>query len=110
MPLGSKTMTNKKEIDNYMKQFEEGSVDITVNPDGSTIRQPIEDKVDTAVNMDRRQLPDFLNTNIGYKVHVQYEHGGVGVKLIPPMTENQMFEHMREEYPEATVYRVEYLR
>jgi len=93
-----------------MKQFEEGSVDITINPDGSTIRQPIEDKVDTAINLDRKQLPDFLNTNIGYKVYVQYEHGGLGVKLIPPMTENQMFEHMREEYPEATIYRVEYLR
>ena len=75
-----------------------------------TRRQTQADLVDTTLNMDRRQLPDFLNTNIGYKVFVQYEHGGLGVKLIPPMTENQMFEHMREEYPEATIYRVEYLR
>mgnify|MGYP003126394924 CR=1 FL=1 len=111
MPLRIKTMTSRKEkLENYMNQFKEGSVDITINPDGSTIRQPIEDKVDTAINLDRKQLPDFLNTNIGYKVHVKYDHGGVGVKLIPPMTENQMFEYMRENYPEAFIYRVEYLR
>ena len=73
-------------------------------------RQTQEDIVDTAINMDRGHLPDFLNTNIGYKVHVKYEHGGTGCKILPPMTENQMFEYMRENYPEAFVYRVEYLR
>jgi hypothetical protein len=75
-----------------------------------TRRQTQADTVDTALNMDRNQLPDFLNVNCGYKVHVKYEHGGVGCKIVPPMTENQMFQHMRDEYPEAFVYRVEYLR
>jgi len=75
-----------------------------------TRRQTQADTVDTALSMDRKQLPDFLNVNCAYKVYVKYEDGGTGCKTIPPMTENQMFQHMRDEYPEAFVYRVEYLR
>ena len=33
-------MSREEDIKNYMNQFEEGSVDIIVNPDGSTIRIP----------------------------------------------------------------------
>ena len=73
-------------------------------------RQTQEDTVDTALNMDRNQLPDFLNTNCGYKVYVKYDHGGIGCKVLPPMTENQLYQHMRDEYPEAFVYRVVHLR
>ena len=50
-----------------------------------TRRQTQADLVDTTLNMDRRQLPDFLNTNIGYKVFVQYEH-------------DDMIANIKEEY------------
>ena len=38
-------MSREEDIKNYMNQFEEGSVDIIVNPDGSTIRIPAKKKI-----------------------------------------------------------------
>lgn len=62
-------------------------------------RQTQEDLVDTAINMDRRQLPDFLNVHVGWNVLIGDNEGNTRVKTLPPMSYDDMLSTIYEEYP-----------
>ena len=61
-------------------------------------RQREQDLVDTTLNMDRRQLPDFLNIKVGWNVLIGDDEGNTRVKTLPPMSYDDMIAHIKEEY------------
>ena len=63
-----------------------------------TRRQTQADLVDTTLNMDRRQLPDFLNIKVGWNVLIGDDEGNTRVKTLPPMSYDDMIAHIKDEY------------
>ena len=57
-----------------------------------------QDLVDTAMNLDRRQLPDFLNSKVGWNVLIDDKEGNTRVKTLPPMTYDEMKAKIKKEY------------
>jgi len=62
-------------------------------------RQQDTDTVDTALSMDRKQLPDFLNVKVGWTVVIGDDEGNTRVKTLSPMSYDSMIATIHEEYP-----------
>ncbi len=68
-----------------------------------TRRQTQADLVDTAINMDRRQLPDFLNVKVGWHIILDDKQGNQKFLSLPPMSVDCMYETVFDKYPNCRI-------